>query len=104
MKKRVFSILLCICMLIGMMSMPVFAADAVKAGEKATVITDWRVFEKPDSSSKVTGYLSAGNEVDVLEAYISGKGGIDGRWHKIRYTNKMLNLSGTGYVEAMYIK
>ena len=89
-------------MLIGMTSVPAFAADAVKAGEKATVITDWQVFEKPDSSSKVTGYLSAGNEVDVLEAYIDGKGGIDGRWHKISYTNKMLNLSGTGYVEAMY--
>jgi len=102
MKKRIFSMLLCVCMLIGMMSVPAFAAGAVKAGEKATVITNWQVFEKPDSSSKVTGYLSAGNEVDVLEAYISGKGGIDGRWHKISYTNKMLNLSGTGYVEAMY--
>lgn len=102
MKKRIFSMLLCVCMLIVMMSVPAFAADAVKAGEKATVVTDWQVFEKPDSSSKVTGYLSAGNEVDVLEAYISGNGGIDGRWHKISYTNKMLNLSGTGYVEAMY--
>jgi len=102
MKKRIFSMLLCVCMLIGMMSVPTFAADAVRAGEKATVVTDWQVFEKPDSSSKVTGYLSAGNEVDVLEAYIDGKGGIDGRWHKISYTNKMLNLSGTGYVEAMY--
>ena len=102
MKKRIFSVLLCVCMLIGMTSVPAFAADAVKAGEKATVITDWQVFEKPDSSSKVTGYLSAGNEVDVLEAYIDGKGGIDGRWHKISYTNKMLNLSGTGYVKAMY--
>ncbi|MBQ7032443.1 MAG: S-layer homology domain-containing protein [Clostridia bacterium] len=102
MKKRIFSMLLCVCMLIGMMSVPAFAAGAVKAGEKATVVTNWQVFEKPDSSSKVTGYLSAGNEVDVLEAYISGKGGIDGRWHKISYTNKMLNLSGTGYVEAMF--
>ena len=102
MKKRTFSVLICILMIIGMTSVPAFAADAVKAGEKATVITDWQVFEKPDSSSKVTGYLSAGNEVDVLEAYINGKGGIDGRWHKISYTNKMLNLSGTGYVEAMY--
>jgi len=102
MKKRIFSMFLCVCMLIGMMSVPAFAADAVKAGEKATVISNWQVFEKPDSSSKVTGYLSAGNEVDVLEAYIDGKGGIDGRWHKISYTNKMLNLSGTGYVEAMY--
>ncbi|MBR3942158.1 MAG: hypothetical protein IKJ55_02270, partial [Clostridia bacterium] len=102
MKKRIFSMFLCVCMLIGMMSVPIFAADAVRAGEKATVITNWQVFEKPDSSSKVTGYLSAGNEVDVLEAYIDGKGGIDGRWHKISYTNKMLNLSGTGYVEAMY--
>ncbi|MBO5454069.1 MAG: S-layer homology domain-containing protein [Clostridia bacterium] len=101
MKKRVFSMLLCICMLIGITCVPVFAADAVKAGEKATVISDWQVFEKPDSSSKVTGYLSTGNEVDVLEAYISGNGGIDGRWHKISYTNKMLNLSGTGYVKAM---
>ncbi len=102
MKKRLFGMLLCVYMLIGVMSVHSFAADAVRAGEKATVITDWHVFEKPDSSSKVIGYLSPGNEVDVLEAYISGKGGIDGRWHKISYNNKMLNLSGTGYVEAMY--
>ncbi len=102
MKKRIFSMFLCVCMLIGMMSVPAFAADAVKAGEKATAITDWQVFEEPDGSSKVTGYLSAGNEVDVLEAYIDGNGGIDGRWHKISYANKMLNLSGTGYVKAMY--
>ena len=94
--------LLCVCMLIGMISTTAFAAGAVKEGEKATVITDWQVFEEPDSSSKVTGYLSAGNEVDVLEAYISGNGGIGGKWHKISYTNKMLNLSGTGYVKAMY--
>ncbi len=100
--KRIISMLLCVCMLIGMMRVPMFAAGAVRAGEKATVITNWQVFEKPDSSSKVTGYLSAGNEVDVLEAYISGKGGIDGKWHKISYNNKMLNLSGTGYVEAMF--
>ena len=100
--KKVLSTLLCVCMLIGIINVSVLAADAVKAGEKATVITDWQVFEKPDGSSKVTGYLSAGNEVDVLEAYIEGKGGIDGRWHKINYNNKMLNLSGTGYVKAMY--
>ncbi len=102
MKRRVLSMVLCFCMLIGIMSMPAFAADAVKAGEKAIAVTNWQVFEKPDGSSKVIGYLSPGNEVDVLEAYISGKGGIDGRWHKISYTNKMLNLSGTGYVKAMY--
>ncbi|MBQ8758457.1 MAG: hypothetical protein IJZ20_02065, partial [Clostridia bacterium] len=102
MKKRVFGMLLCVCMLVILMCIPSFAAGAVRAGEKATVITTWQVFEKPDSKSKVTGYLSAGNEVDVLEAYIEGKGGIDGRWHKISYTNKMLNLSGTGSVEAMY--
>lgn len=102
MLKRIISMLLCICTLMGLLIMPTFAADAVRAGEKATVITNWQVFEKPDISSKVTGYLSAGNVVDVLEAYIDGKGGIDGRWHKISYTNKMLNLSGTGYVEAMF--
>jgi len=100
--KKLLSMILCICMLLSMMTVSSFAADAVRAGEKATVITDWQVFEKPDSSSKITGYLSAGNEVDVLEAYISGNGGIGGKWHKISYTNKMLNLSGTGYVEAMY--
>lgn len=102
MRTRVFSMLLCVCMLIGMMSTPAFAAGAIKAGEKAIVVTDWQVFEKPDSGSKMIGFLNAGNEVDVLEAYISGEGGLDGRWHKISYNNKMLNLSGTGYVEVMY--
>lgn len=93
--------LLCVCMLIGMMSVPAFAAGTIKAGEKAIVVTDCHVFKKPDSSSNMIGFLNAGLEVEVLEAYISGKGGIDGRWHKISYTNKMLNLSGTGYVEVM---
>ncbi len=105
MKNRVLGMLLCICTLIGIVNIAVFAEGAVRAGEKATVISavpTWHVHEKPDSSSKVTGYLSPGNEVDVLEAYIDGKGSIGGKWHKISYTNKMLNLSGTGYVEAMY--
>lgn len=93
--------LLCVCMLIGMMSVPAFAAGTIKAGEKAIAVTDCYVFKKPDSSSKMSGYLNAGLEVEVLEAYISGKGGLDGRWHKINYNNKMLNYSGTGYVKVM---
>ena len=91
-------------MLIGVMCMPVFAAGAIKAGETAVVAKNLWVYEQPDRyGSKSICHLSKGTEVDVLEAYISGEGGKDGKWHKIRFPDTFLAESGTGYIEALQL-
>ena len=96
MKKRIFSVLLCVCMLIGMMSVPVFAADAVRSGRKAIANFDCTMHKKAVTSGNA-GTVNKGSTVEVAEAYITGEDGST-KFHKLvayLYGNKTYR-----YIEA----
>ena len=81
MKQRIFSILLCVCMLIGMMSVPSFAADAVESGKKAIANFDCTMHKKAVTSG-YAGTVNKGATVEVAEAYITGEDGST-KFHKL---------------------
>ena len=96
MKKRIFSVLLCVCMLISMMSVPVFAADAVRSGRKAIANFDCTMHKKAVTSGNA-GTVNKGSTVEVAEAYITGEDGST-KFHKLvayLYGNKTYR-----YIEA----
>ena len=96
MKKRIFSVLLCVCMLIGMMSVPVFAAGAVESGRKAIANFDCTMHKKAVTSSNA-GTVNKGDTVEVAEAYITGEDGST-KFHKL--VAYLLGNKTYRYIEA----
>ncbi|MBQ8759405.1 MAG: hypothetical protein IJZ20_06910, partial [Clostridia bacterium] len=82
--------------LIGIMSVPSFAADTVKAGEKAIANFDCTI-HKNAVTSGYAGTVNKGDTVEVAEAYITGEDGST-KFHKL-----VANLYGNRtyrYIEA----
>jgi len=96
MKKRFFSMLLCVCMLIGMMSVPAFAADAVKSGKKAIANFDCTIHKKAVTSG-FAGTVNKGDVVKVAEAYVTGEDGST-KFHKL--VANLLGNTTYRYIEA----
>ena len=81
MKKRIFSILLCVCMLIGMVSVPVFATAKVVSGRKAVANFDCIMHKKAVTTSNA-GTVKKGTTVEVASAYVTGEDGTT-KFHKL---------------------
>ena len=96
MKKRIFSMLLCVCMLIGMTNVPAFAAGTVESRKKAIANFECTIHKKAVTSGNA-GTVNKGDIVKVEEAYITGEDGST-KFHKL-----VANLYGNTtyrYIEA----
>ncbi len=97
MKRRVFSLIVCLCMLVGLLSAVVAAADKATTGTVYGIDSGSKLYVRKNAGAgeEIVDRLSNGAVVTILGT--DEAGGIT--WYKVKTPNNI-----TGYASSQYIK